>query len=398
MGPVRCTPVDLLQNFSDLINNALDQGMYVAVMFVDLSKAFDSINHVKMLLALQNVGIRGQVLELFKSYLERRTCKVKIVGVDSEQSEIEEGVPQGSFLGPLLYLLYINDVSSCFKFCKYFIYADDTVIISIHKDMNVAEERLKKEFLRYQSWCHDKNLNMNGEKTKVMLITTPHAERRNLNIPFHDIGCVHGKASDCHCDKKIENIESMKYLGVMIDKNFDWKCQVKYLVGKLKCCLFKLSMMEDVVPYRILKMTYMSLFQSVLVYGIEIWGRASITNLEPLIDIQRRALKTLSKKLHKNNVINNHYISNGVMPLENLIKYKILIRNYFCDEFRKQNEHKYETRTKTYCYDLSFNKYGERCSKILVPKLLNSLSSDLIKIQKISTLKTKLKDYFLNVL
>lgn len=180
-------------------------------MFVDLSKAFDSISHKKLLKCLQNIGVRGVVFDLFKSYLENRTCKVSVAGVESCDVSLEYGVPQGSFLGPLLYLIYINNVKRCFKRCKYFVYADDTVIISVHRNLNVAEAILQEEFTIFQKWCHDKNLIMNGTKTKVMHISTPHTIRKDVNLTFHSIDCVHSDMNVCKCTVKIEMVESFKW-------------------------------------------------------------------------------------------------------------------------------------------------------------------------------------------
>jgi len=382
--------VDLLQDFSDIINGSLDKGMHVVVMFVDLSKAFDSISHRKLLSCLQNIGVRGVAFELFKNYLENSTCKVSVAGVKSCDVSLEYGVPQGSFLGPLLYLIYINDVKKCFKRSKYFVYADDTVIISVHKDLNVAEARLQEEFIIFQKWCHDKNLIMNGTKTKVMHISTPHMTRRDVNLIYHSIDCIHSDMKICICTAEIEMVESFQYLGLMIDKNLNWKCQVKTLQGKLRCCLYKMSLLKSCAPTRIVKMSYTALFESVMSYGVEVWGSASNTNLLPIISLQQRALKVLSEPSGK-------IAPNKNMTLENMYKFKTLKRNYFRNEFRTKIDHKYETRQGLYTYQRTMNKYGDRMTAIVVPKIINSIPVNLRNLTSQGAIKRELKKYFLSL-
>jgi exonuclease III len=382
--------VELLQNLMDVMNEALDKGMHVVVTFVDLSKAFDSISHKKLLKCVKNIGVRGEVFELLKDYLKNRKCKVNVAGVESHDVNLEYGVPQGSFLGPLLYLIYINDVKRCFKRCKYFVYADDTVIISIHKDQKVAEARMQEEFTVFQKWCHDKNLIINGTKTKVMHITTPHTPRKYVDLSFHSIDCIHNDISNCVCTTKIEMVDSFKYLGLMIDKNLNWKCQIKTLQGKLRCCLFKLSLLRDRAPPRIVKMAYTALFESVMSYGLEVWGSASSTNLLTIKNLQKRALKLISKERED--------ACFGIMSLESLYKFKTLKRNYFRLDCRIKIDHEHHTRHGAYVYQRTANKYGDRVTSVVVPKILNNIPENLRDLTSQASVKKELKRYFVNLL
>ncbi|XP_034240200.1 uncharacterized protein LOC117644695 [Thrips palmi] len=331
--------IDLLQNFSDIVNESLDKGMHVVVMFVDLSKAFDSISHEKLLKSLENIGVRGEAYKLFKSYLENR--------------------------------MY------------------DTVIISVHKNLDIAEARLQEEFTEYQKWCHDKNLIMNGTKTKVMHISTPYIARRDLNLRFHSIECIHCNIANCTCKMNIEMVESVKYLGLIVDKHLNWKSHVKMLRGKLRCCLYKLSQLSNCSPHNIVNMAYTALFESVMSYGLEVWGSASDTNLLPIKSLQQRAVKIVKKKQRVP-------LPNTILTLENLYKLKVLKRNYFKKEFRNIVQHRYLTRNESFQYKIGMNKYGDRLTEVVVPKILNKMPIDLRNINSQSAMKTKLKQYFLS--
>ena len=139
--------IQLLEDFNDLMADSLNHRMHVICVFVDFSKAFDTINRTKMVEAMENVGVRGRASEWLRNYLTDRSFLVQIGDSLSKKRSSRHGVAQGSILGPLMYTLYVNDIGSCFGTCKYYLYADDTVIISIHKDFDVAEARLNEEYL-----------------------------------------------------------------------------------------------------------------------------------------------------------------------------------------------------------------------------------------------------------
>ena len=182
----------LLEMFVDRINQSLDRGIHMICIFVDFKSAFDTINHTKLLQILESVGIRGNILGWFKSYITERTYSIKLGQYISESKAMERGVPQGSILGPLLYLLYVNDVGKCFKLCNYYSYADDILITCRHVDLESAQNNLQSEFNTFMKWAHDKELIINRKKTKVMHIRTPKMKSySSINILAHTIECVH---------------------------------------------------------------------------------------------------------------------------------------------------------------------------------------------------------------
>jgi hypothetical protein len=135
----------LLERYVNLNNNKLNEQMHVIALFIVFSKAFDVINHSKLIKILKSIGIRGNILKWFRSYLHERKLMAKINNIFSDEEDVNSGVPQGSILGPILYLIYVTGVNKCFKHCHYFIYADDICIIAIHKDLKTATEYMKED-------------------------------------------------------------------------------------------------------------------------------------------------------------------------------------------------------------------------------------------------------------
>ncbi|GJQ75100.1 hypothetical protein Trydic_g9711 [Trypoxylus dichotomus] len=201
--------IDLLERVADIVNGKLNEHKHVLCLFIDFSKAFDRINHDKLLKILEDLGIRGPLLDWFRCFLANRRFCVKVGNEVSSLRELRAGVPQGSILGPLLYLLYVNDVQHCFQDCKCFLYADDTLILAVHKDIKKAEQMLLREFHRFQLWAHQKDLLINTSKTKLMHVASPHSGVDcDLKLTVHDTDCLHMEDTNhnrnCECDNIIE--------------------------------------------------------------------------------------------------------------------------------------------------------------------------------------------------
>ena len=156
----------------DKWNMEIDKGNYIGAVFVDLSKAFDMVNHTLLINKLKTMGITGIENNWFKSYLNNRTQHVSISGSISFPNVIMSGVPQGSILGPLLFLLFINDMPEYITNCTVDMYADDTLIYVCHKDINVIEKCLNEDLVSVSRWLDDNLMKANVSKTKVMILGT----------------------------------------------------------------------------------------------------------------------------------------------------------------------------------------------------------------------------------
>ena len=227
----------LLGHFSSHINNTLEKKQHCLALFIDFSKAFDTISHEKLLSVLERYGIRGVWLQWFADYLKNRTFCVKIGEKQSSHVQLKCGVPQGSKLGPILYLLYANDLLNSLKNSKYFAYADDTAILVTHSNIKSAVNIMQSEFNIVVKWCHDNGLVLNAQKSNIMHIRSIKTPKSEILIKFHDYSCLHGSPNlenMDNCNTFIELCRSIKYLGVIVDDNFTWKEHILNINKKLR--------------------------------------------------------------------------------------------------------------------------------------------------------------------
>ena len=162
-----------LISLTERIKQTIDDGNYGCGIFIDLKKAFDTVNHLILFKKLEHYGIRGIPLEWFKSYLNNRKQYVSVCGNISETLEITCGVPQGSVLGPLLFLLYINDLQSVSKKLTFFLFADDTNIYYESSDVLEIQKTVNKELKKVRKWLEANRLALNIEKTNFVLFHPP---------------------------------------------------------------------------------------------------------------------------------------------------------------------------------------------------------------------------------
>jgi retron-type reverse transcriptase len=178
----RSTELAIIE-FVDKITNAIDQGKFTIGVFLDLSKAFDTINHKILIKKLEHYGIRGIVNSWFENYLSNRKQIVKFEGTQSEEMKIKSGVPQGSILGPLLFLLYINDIQHCNQLVSIILFADDTSILCSDTSLKKLNETMQIEMDKITNWLNVNNLSVNTAKTKLILFrSTNKRQKQNITI------------------------------------------------------------------------------------------------------------------------------------------------------------------------------------------------------------------------
>lgn len=165
--------VSLLENYTEYVNSKLNTNKLIITIFIDLKKAFDTINHNILIQRLEEIGIQGEILNWFINYLKNRKITVMINNQFSEITQINVGIPQGSILGPTLYTIYVNPVFQQIQNCKMYMYADDTALVIANNDREVATRLLQDDFNIFQTWIHDNQLTINVKKTKVLCIKTP---------------------------------------------------------------------------------------------------------------------------------------------------------------------------------------------------------------------------------
>lgn len=167
-----------LLSLTDKLKKAIDVGYYAGSVFVDFTKAFDTINHNILFMKLEAIGATGPALLLIKNYLLNRSQVVSVSGINSSPKITNIGVPQGSIVGPLLFIIYINDLPNCLNTSDCLLYADDTTIINTDKRLQSLTEKLNNDLERLAAWCSHNKLQINPTKTRFVVF---HSHQRVID-------------------------------------------------------------------------------------------------------------------------------------------------------------------------------------------------------------------------
>ena len=201
------------------IQKALDDGQFACGIFIDLEKAFDTVSHDILLEKLNHYGIRGIANDWFSSYLSDRTQFVSINGFNSDYKTVKYGVPQGSVLGPLLFLIFINDLNIAIKNSETFHFADDTCLLNIKDSIKKINKVVNKDLKFLIQWLHANKISLNVAKTEVIIF-----RRKKKQLDF-DLNLK-------ICGKKLQASSYVKYLGIYLDQYLDWSPHVNHLSHK----------------------------------------------------------------------------------------------------------------------------------------------------------------------
>ena len=272
-----------LRDIVNKIQTNMDKKRFSCGTFIDLKKAFDTVDHEILLYKLNHYGIRGIVNDWFQSYLTGRCQTTQIGSRISRKEKVICGVPQGSVLGPLLFLLYINDIHVSSKKFDFFLFADDTNLLFADKYLKSLEAIVNKELENVCDWLLANRLTLNIDKFNYVLF---HPYQRkigtDINLRVYD--------NEHKMFKQLEHKTYVKYLGVLIDKNLSWKYHIDFIVLKISKTIGIISRLRHFIPTPILLNIYRSLIYPYISYGLLVWGQASKTNLNKILMLQKRAL------------------------------------------------------------------------------------------------------------
>ena len=275
---------DLLIKFMDLVNRAKRDNKYFLSVMVDFARAFDTVDVDILLAKLERYKIPSL---WFKSYLENRYQFVQVGNSMSVQELITCGVPQGSILGPLLFLIYINDLPQCSSFVS-LLFADDTTLTLSDKSIENLFLRANILLKQFEQWCFCNRLSLAPSKTRFILFSTEE------NVP--ELMLMQEPIKRVH-DKSPEET-SFKLVGVYLDASLSWKDHTTYIRKKILGILHMMKKSKNYIPVAMKKMIFSALIQSQLSYCISIWGGASESVMKPLYKIQKRALRLVNESHH----------------------------------------------------------------------------------------------------
>ena len=260
------------------IQDAIKNNKFAIGIFIDLQKAFDTVNHSILLKKLNHYGIQSITNKWFESYLTNRQQFVSINGHNSDYSITKHGVPQGSVLGPLLFLIYINDLHTCIKNSRTFHFADDTNLLFTPSHSNFLR-KLNVDLKSLNHWLMANKISLNSSKTELIIFREPNTPLPNLKIKINGVN--------------LNPKSQIKYLGLIMDEHLTFKPHINILNAKLKRANNLLAISRHYLSPNLLKQIYYAQFHSHLSYGCQIWGSKTYNTAQISI-LQNKALRIMS--------------------------------------------------------------------------------------------------------
>lgn len=359
------------------IFDRMDDGDYVISVFFDLARAFDSVQASFVSNKVHNLGIRGFLNDWLLSFLEYRKIIVRMDGVDSGEYECKLGTPQGSVLGPLIFLLFINDLPAHIPFGKVFLYADDTCIILADKNKSVLTNKVNEVLNSFEKWCFANKLIVNSDKTIFVEFFNKYKNPSNLTFPFNN--------------NIFSTSPSCRVLGTIYDSSLSWAEQVEAVCQRLHKGYFALNSLKNVLDTESLLDVYYANIYSAISYNIIVWGQA--TEIQRVFVLQKRILRLIFD-LQYNVSCRDTFKMYKILTVTSIYLYKLLIF-IFSNKHRylkHSDYHSYNTRNKN---ALLYNKpnHSFYCKSPFIAGLhfYNLLPSDINTAVLLNTFKNKLK-------
>lgn len=286
---------DAVAYLSQLVNGSFNSSQPCTATFLDLAKAFDTVDHDLLLKKLSIYGVRGVAWKLIESYLKNRKQYVVIQNTHSQMTFVQHGVPQGSVLGPLLFLVYINDLLKIKLRGQIISYADDTVLFSQASTWTEVKANMEEDVTLIRNWLDLNKLSLNLKKSNFIAFSINKTKQpTNLeNITAHSYTCCKNK--QCACPE-ISKVENTKYLGVIFDSHLRWDSHIQQTVSRVRRTMYVFRKLRDCLPEKNLKMFYYALVSSILNYGLLSYGSAAGVYMKRLEVAQKCIIKIYLKK------------------------------------------------------------------------------------------------------
>lgn len=387
---------DAIDRLVDDVVISMNNKRKVAGLFLDLSSAFDTVGHEILLNKLERYGIRDKVLQLLRSYLENRKLLVEMRSIEnssqnvyrSNLAEVERGVPQGSVLGPIFFSIFMNDLIDCigrqFSDVGVVVFADDTSAIISATNIMDLESKVNAVLGGFRAWFAVNSLHLNMEKTQVMLFKTTSRNRESLNVNLDGVD--------------IKNVDWVKFLGVRVDCNLNWREELKAIENSVGTACYALRSLRDEVTLKHLTMVYYSLVESRLRYSIKFWGQSFAYNVKKAFVVQKRAIRTMVR-IPSWQSCREYFIKLNILTVPCLYILVLLtdvVKHPEKYETHNERINRQGTRrkdlTKSIVPTLRVVKHSTRIQTV---KLYNSLPKDLKSINDVQKFKRLLKKFLL---
>ena len=282
--------VKSIVDFNDNIFENMNNGLVTAAVFIDLRKAFDTVNHSILLKKLDKLGIKDIMYKWCKNYLSDRQQKTLANGINSDYLKITCGVPQGSVLGPLFFLIYINDIVNRIGNEYIKLYADDTVIFVEGNNELELQNKMQGLLDIFSQWCKENKLSINADKTKFMCFGTRQRIKKIKNIKMSLM------------NTKIQQVPSYKYLGITLDTGLNFKLQIQQTIKKVSHKLYVLSKVRKFLSINSAILIYKTMILPYFDYGDIVYMFINKCELNKLERLQERCINICTRTYGRDNI------------------------------------------------------------------------------------------------
>lgn len=381
----------------DHIRSLLDASIrnICAAIFIDITKAFDSICHDLLLQKLYRIGIRSRTYDLIRSFLSNRTQYTSTSKANSNSSNIDFGTPQGSTLGPALFILFINDITNLKLHGKIILFADDAVIVYCGTDIERINEMMIEDLETISRWFEENKLTLNMKKTKCMAIhPQQHLKKYSLNIHLNGT--------------HIEQVTSFEYLGLTLQENIRWDLQIEKIAKKINRISGVIHRIGNSVNTNTLTSIYYAHIHSHLTYMSPIWGH-SVPDalLRSIQTAQNNAIRSIFRREYYALGLSTNQIRKNfkIFDVRQIVKYETAMLAYKINNKRIKTDintiamnsrHNYRTRNSSQLYQCSFRtNIGRYKIARLIAVEWNVLPTELRNLLSLNLFKKKLKEFYL---
>ena len=386
----------------DTIQQQLDLKLDPFAVFLDMSKAFDTLDHEILLQKFSFYGVQNTSLNLFKSYLSERSQFVSIGGTSSPLRTINTGVPQGSILGPLLFIIYINDLHMASDKFNYILYADDTTLIgniSNFKSSNMQSsitDNINIELDKICDWLAVNKLSLNASKSNYMIFHHRQTKLKSTSIPILEMNHT-----------LIKQVNEFSFLGLTVKNHMDWNSHITNISNKITKTMGIMNRIKKSIPQQILNLMYNSLILPHIYFCITAWG----FKCNRIFTLQKKALRIITKSK-----FNSHteplFRELSMLKVEHIFQMQCLklyynvinerTPDFFSNMFKlKSRMHTHETRQKNYIHIAGTRTTSaKQCIRQYIPTVLTSiptLVSDKITTHSYAGFSRYAKQYFIQL-